>query len=105
MRVTSKTVTGVAASGWLPLDAYLPGSFDGIYIEPGAGATVSVEVTPDDVFDPNVTPTAFPCGVAALTGATTNVASALQFAARAVRLNQTVGVTTSTITVVSRGLG
>lgn len=103
MRVASTSVTGVAASPWLPLDHYTEGYGDGVFVKPGAGATVSVEATADDVFNPNVTPTAFPVGVAALTGATTNVAAALPFAAKAIRLNQSVGVSTSTLQVVVRG--
>lgn len=104
MRVAQASVTGVGVSPWLPIDHYTEGYGDGIFIKPGAGATVSVEVTADDVFNPAVVPVAFPCGVAALTGATTNQAAALPFAVKAVRLNQTVGASQSTLQAVVRGL-
>lgn len=104
MRVITGSVTGVAASAWLPLDQYTSGFGDGVYLDLGAGCTASVEVTPDDVFDPDVTPKAYPCGVTALTGATTDVAAQLPFAARAVRLNQTVGAAQSFIKVAVKGL-
>lgn len=104
MRVATVSRTGVGVSPWLPLDNYTDGFGDGLYLKTGAGATVSVELTADDVFDPTVTPIAFPCNVVALTGATTNVSGGLTQAARAVRINQTVGATTSTLQAVVRGL-
>lgn len=104
MRVSLVTRTGVGTSAWLPLDALTCGYGDGLYLIPGAGATVSVEVTPDNIFDPNATIVAFPCNVAALTGAVANASGALLQAARAVRINQTVGASLSTLEVVVRGL-
>lgn len=104
MRVSTVSVTGVAASAWLPIDHYTSGYGDGIYLDLGAGATASVEVTPDNVFDPAVTPKAYACGVATLTGATTDVCAMLPLAAVAVRLNQTAGATTSILKVVVRGV-
>lgn len=103
MRPAAVTVTGVSASAWLPADHLTAGFGDGVYVKPGAGATVTVECTPDDVFNPAVTPVAFATGVSALTGATTNVAAQLPFAVKAIRLNQTVGSSTSELKIVVRG--
>lgn len=102
MRVSQTQVTGVAASPWLPLDFLTSGDSYGcgMFVKPGAGATVQVQATADDIFDPAVTPVAFNVGSAL----TANTASALGFAARAVRLNQTVGASTSTLQVVNPGL-
>ena len=105
MRVSTITVTGVGQSPWLPIDHLSDGYGDGLYLKPGAGATCSVEVTPDDIQNPLVTPTAFPCNIAALTGATGNASGGLTQAAKAVRINQTVGASVSTLVVVVRGLG
>jgi hypothetical protein len=104
MRTATVSVTGVAASSWLPLDSLSDGYGDGLYLKCGAGATVSVEVTPDNIFDPTVTPIAFACNIAALTGAVANASGPLTQAVRAVRLNQTVGASTSTLVVVVRGM-
>lgn len=104
MRIASVSVTGVAASAWLPLDHYTGGFGDGLFLNLGAGCTASVEATPDDVFDPAVTPVAYPIGVAALTAATTDAAAAMPFAAKAVRVNQTVGAVATTLQVAVRGL-
>jgi hypothetical protein len=104
MRTTQVSVTGVTTSAWLPLDPYGSVAIEGIFLKTGAGATVSVEVTGDNVLDSSVTPVAFACGVAALTAAVANAAAGLLFPARAIRLNQTVGATTSTVQVVARGI-
>ena len=105
MRVAAVSVTGVAASAWLPLDSYTDGYGEGLYLTVGAGCTVSVQVTADNVFDPAVTPVAFACNIAALIGAVANASGGLLQAARAVRLNQTVGASTSTLQAVTRGIG
>jgi hypothetical protein len=104
MRPARVSVTGVAASAWLPVDAYTSSAGFGVFIEPGAGATISVEMTPDDVFDPTATIVAYPCGIAALTGAVANAQGTIETPVKALRLNQTVGATASTMKVVNRGL-
>lgn len=103
MKPASVSVTGVAASAWLPVDYALSGPNPGVYVKPGAGATISVQVTCDPM-DGSVTPDAFAIGTAALTGLVGNVAAALPFACTGIRMNQTVGVTTSTLTLVPSGL-
>ena len=97
-------VTGVAASAPLLLDQLAAVFAVGVYLDLGAGCTASVEATPDDVMNPAVTPVWYPCGVAALTGATADVAAGLGFPARAIRLNQTVGAGSSVMTVLQQGL-
>jgi len=104
MRSSSVSVTGVAASAWLPLDAGTVGTNFGLYLTPGAGATVTVQVTPDNVLDASVTPVAFAIPVATLVGATVNIAAALPLGALAVRMNQTAGATTSRLQVVTQGI-
>lgn len=105
MRPASTTTPGgVSVSLWLPLDPYATGANDGLYAKVTGAATYSVEVTPDDVFDTTVTPTAFPCGIAALTAVAANGQGALAYAARAVRVNQTAGAGTVKLTAVVRGV-
>lgn len=103
MRVSQVTVTGVAASAWLPVDQYSSGTNDGIFFKVGAGATVTLQVTADDVFDPAVTPIAFDLA-APFAAMVANVAGALPFIVKAIRMNQTAGATTSTLQFVDRGI-
>lgn len=103
MRPASVTRTGVGVTPWLPLDPYSSGYGDGLYAKLTAACTYSIEVTPDNIFDPTVTPQAYPCDVAALTAATTTQSGALLKAARAARLNITGGVGSVIFTVVPRG--
>lgn len=104
MRPITTSVTGVAAGAWIPLDWSTVGRGVGVYVDPGAGATVSVEITPDNVLDPAVTPIAYPCGIAALTGAVADAAGFLELPACAVRINQSVGATTSLLKLVTAGI-
>lgn len=104
MPVQSGSTSGVSTSAWIPLNPTAEASnSDGIFVKVTGSVTYSVEVTGDNIWDPNVTPTAFPTGVAALTAATTSQAGALPFAARAVRVNQTGGAGSTSFQVVSRG--
>lgn len=103
MRVQSVSVTGVAASAPLALDNYSVGGADTVFIDIGAGCTASVQVTPDDIFDPNVVPVWY-AAAAGVTGVTTDTAAQLNLQARAIRLNQTVGANTSVLKLVSHGI-
>ena len=103
MRPTSVSVTGVAASLWMPLNHATNSFTVGVYVYPGAGATVTVQITSDDVFNPAVTPVVLETGLAALTGAIVNTVVSLGIPAMAIRLNQTVGATLSKLTVVLPG--
>lgn len=104
MRTASVARTGVGASAWLPLDPYSTGYAEGLYAKLTSAATYSIEVTPDNIFDPTVTPTAYPCDVAVLTAATTTQSGALLKPARAARINITSGGGTVTLSVVERGV-
>lgn len=105
MRPASVTQVGNGASTWLPLDHLSDGYGDGLYAQVVAGGpTYSVEVTPDDVFNPAVTPVAYPCDIVALTAATTTQSGALLKAAKAVRVNIASGGGTVKLTAVVRGL-
>lgn len=103
MRTSSVSATGVAASAWLPVDFLSVGRGLGLYLDLGAGCTASVEITPDNVLDPAVTPVAWPCNIAALTAAAADASGFLQQPCYAVRINQTVGANTTTLRVVPAG--
>lgn len=104
MRIQTTSVTGVTASAPLMLDAYATGALATVFLDLGAGCTASVEITPDDVQDPSVTPKWYPVPVAALTGATTDLCAALGVQGRAIRLNQTVGAALSLMKLVAHGI-
>ena len=104
MRVAS-TVTpgGVGVSPWLPLDQYTDASSDGIFTLVNGTVSYALEVTPDDIFNPAVTPVAFALGAPFAAGALANAAGALPYAAKAIRVNQASGAGTVTLKVVVRG--
>lgn len=105
MRAAKVTRTGAGVSAWLPLDPYSGGYGDGLYAKVTGSATYGIEVTPDDIFDPAVAPQAYPCDIVALAaGATTTQSGSLLKAARAVRINQTVGAGSVELTVITRGI-
>lgn len=93
-------VTGVSA--WLPLDPYTDADLNGLYLKFASTGTATLEVTPDDVFNPTVTPVAFALA-APFVGATTNQAGQLVLAAKAVRINAAANATGITLTVVVSG--
>jgi hypothetical protein len=103
MRTAQVAVTGVAASAWLPLDPYTDAFPDGLFVKVGAGCTLTLQGTADDVFDPTVTPVAFNFG-APFSAIAANAAGQLPFACKAVRINQTAGAAQSTLQVVTKGL-
>lgn len=105
MRAASVTQVGNGASTWLPIDQYSEGFGDGLYAQVVSGTpTYSVEVTPDDVFNPAVTPIAYPCDITVLTAATATQSGALVKAAKAVRVNIASGGGTVKLTAVVRGI-
>lgn len=104
MRPATVTSSGAGATVWLPLDPYSQDTNVGLYARLVSGTpTYTIEVTPDDVFDATVTPTAYPTDVAALTAATATASGALLKPARAVRINQT-GAGVIALTAVVPGL-
>jgi len=98
----SVSVTGVAASAPLLLDPNTVGAFPSILVVVGGGCTVTVQVTLDD--PAGAAPVWASAPVAALVGATATVAASLGMAARAVRLNQTVGAAASTMKALTAGI-
>ena len=94
-QVISKTGTGTTA--WVPLD-YKQNPFNiGLGVVVSGTITYDIEHTFDDVFDSTVTPTAFKHGT--LTAQTTNKDGNYAFPIRAVRINNTAGTGTTTITL------
>ena len=90
MRPKKVTVTGVAASNWLPVDYKQDPMNLGVGCVVVSGtATYSVEYTFDDVFDTTVTPVAF--ALSTITAATTSKDGVINTPVRAIRLNVTGG--------------
>jgi len=94
-QVISKTGTGTTA--WIPVD-YKQSPFN---VSLGAVVsdtiTYNIEHTFDDVFDTTVTPTAFIHSV--LTAQTTNKDGNYAFPVRAIRINNTAGTGSTTLTI------
>lgn len=91
MRPKKVTVTGVAASNWLPVDYKQDPMNLGVGCVVVSGtATYSVEYTFDDVFDTTVTPVAF--ALSTISAATTSKDGVINTPVRAIRLNVTAGV-------------
>ncbi len=85
------TVTGVAASNWIPLDI-MQAPFNvavGCIVVSGT-ATYNLEYTYDNIFDPTVTPLVWINSV--ISAATTTKDTVINQPVRAVRLNVTAGV-------------
>lgn len=96
---------GAVVSPWLPLDPYTASSGLGIFCHlVGGTAAYSVEMTPDDVFNPAVTPVAYPCGVASLTTQSADASGQIIIQPRAVRVNQASGTGQVQLTAVVSGL-
>ena len=100
MRTSSVSQTGVGASAPIPLDPYNNSFGAGAFVKATGTVTASVEITADDIFDPGVTPVWFPCGVANLTGLTTNQAGSIIIPAKACRINVSAGTGTAALQVV-----
>lgn len=101
MRPTSVTVSATGSSAWIPVD-YTQNNFNlGVQVVVSGGATLtwSVQLTMDDVFDPDVTPTATAAPAPLETGSGTEIGS-VTVPCRAIRLNATVTSGTATMTIV-----
>ena len=89
--------TGTGSTAWIPLD-YKQSPFNvGFGVVVSGTITYDVEHTFDDVYNSTITPTAFKHS--SLTSQTTNKDSNYAFPIRAIRLNNTAGTGTSTITI------
>ena len=97
MRPQIISLTGTGTTAWIPLD-YKQNPFNiGFGVVVNGTITYDVEHTFDDVFDSTITPVAFKHST--LTGQTSNKDSNYAFPIRAIRLNNTAGTGTSTITI------
>lgn len=93
-------VTGPSA--WLPIDPYTDADLNGLFVKFVSTGSAAVEITPDDVFNPAVTPIAFALPTP-FAPAAANAYGQLPLAAKAVRLNATANVGGVTLTVVVSG--
>lgn len=94
-QIISKTGTGTTA--WIPLD-YKQNPFNiGLGIVVNGTITYDIEHTFDDVYDPSVTPTAFKHS--SLTAQTANKDGNYAFPVRAIRINNTAGTGSTTLTI------
>ena len=97
MRPQIFSQTGVGTSAWIPLD-YKQNPFNiGLGVVVSGTITYDIEHTFDDVFDSTVTPTAFKHS--SLTSQTTNKDGNYAFPIKAVRINNTAGTGTTTVTL------
>lgn len=104
MRPVTVSVTGVGVSAPIPIDQYLNPTSIGLGFVCGAGCTATVQHTFDDVFAPGFNPaTATWFDHPTMAAMVANEDGNYAFPPRAIRLNQTVGAATSTLTVVQAG--
>lgn len=94
--------TGTGDSDPLLLDPNTVGQPPVVQLAPGAGATLTVQVTLDDPASASAAWVSAP--VAALVGATTALVASLGVHVRGIRFNQSVGATASTMKVLSPGI-
>ena len=97
MRPQIFSQTGVGTSAWIPLD-YKQSPFNvGFGVVTNGTVTYDIEHTFDDVFDSSITPTAFKHS--SLTSQTINKDGNYAFPIKAVRINNTDGTGTTTVTL------
>ena len=97
MRPQVISITGTGTTAWIPLD-YKQSPFNvGMGIVVNGTITYDIEHTFDDILDPGTTPTAFKHS--SLTAQTTNKDGNYAFPIRAIRINNTAGTGTTTLTI------
>ena len=97
MRPIAITKSGTGTTAWIPLD-YKQSPFNvGLGVVVNGTVTYDIEHTFDEVFDPTVTPTAFKHS--SLTAQTTNKDGNYAFPIRAIRINNTAGTGSTTLTI------
>lgn len=97
MRPKTIQVTGVGTSAWFPVDWYkLPVNIS-LHATVTGTITSTIEYTISDIYDPAVTPIAFP--VTGMSGITANTPGNVAFPIRAVRINNTAGTGTTSLTI------
>jgi hypothetical protein len=97
MRPQVISITGTGTTAWIPLD-YKQNPFNiGLGIVVNGTITYDIEHTFDDVFNASVTPTAFKHST--LVAQTANKDGNYAFPVRAVRVNNTAGTGSTTLTI------
>lgn len=97
MRPQVISITGTGTTAWIPLD-YKQNPFNiGLGIVVNGTITYDIEHTFDDVFNASVTPTAFKHST--LVAQTANKDGNYAFPVRAVRVNNTTGTGSTTLTI------
>ena len=97
MRPIAITQSGTGTTAWIPLD-YKQSPFNvGLGAVVNGTITYDIEHTFDDVFDATVTPVAFKHS--SLTAKTTNADGNYAFPVRAIRINNTAGTGSTTLTI------
>lgn len=97
MRPQVISITGTGTTAWIPLD-YKQNPFNiGLGIVVNGTITYDIEHTFDNVFDASVTPTAFKHST--LVAQTANKDGNYAFPVRAVRVNNTAGTGSTTLTI------
>lgn len=97
MRPIVVTKSGTGTSAWIPVD-YKQNPFAvGLGCVVSGTITYTIEHTFDEIFDPNVTPVAFPN--ATLASKTANADGNYAFPIRAIRINNTAGTGSTTLTI------
>ena len=92
--------SGVGTTAWIALDTYSPLTSLAAVVSGGA-ATYTIQHTLDDVLNSTVTPTAFDHDT--LAAQTTSQDGNYAFPIAGIRINQTVGAGTVTLTVLQAG--
>ena len=97
MRPQVISITGTGTTEWIPLD-YKQSPFNvGMGIVVNGTVTYDIEHTFDDILAQGTTPTAFKHS--SLTAQTTNKDGNYAFPIRAIRINNTAGTGTTTLTI------
>ena len=91
------TQTGTGTSAWIPVDHTQNAFAIGFGCVVSGTVTYDVQHTFDNIFDSNITPTAFTHSL--VTGKTSNQDGNYAFPIRAMRLNVTAGTGSVTLTV------
>jgi hypothetical protein len=103
MRPVTISVTGVATSSIAPLDRLISPFNIGLGAVVSGTVTYTIQHTFDDIYDSTVTPTWFPH--ATLVNLTANADGNYAFPVRAIRINNTAGTGTTTLTILQAGSG
>lgn len=97
MRPQVISITGTGTTAWIPLD-YKQSPFNvSVAAVVNGTVTYDIEHTFDEIFDTKVTPTAFKH--ASITAQTANKDGNYAFPVRAIRVNNTAGTGTTTLTI------